>query len=270
MTFSYKEYDIYMKCDENIEMIPECDGDNCRFSVEPALPNGISIDENTGKISGKCEDLQSRRNYIVRCVDQINNTRVMTYEIYIAIGEIVLFLYPTYDFHFSTDRKDIEIIPKLIGSKCNIYSVPELPNGLTINNENGIISGECNEVIKDRLFTIICKNDISQRDYGIHITTIKPISYFKYYDNKYRYYGIVNDEIHIEAEYDGSDCKFYIADGKLPSGLYLDEKTGRVDGKFEEIVDDLRCQIICENEFSKRDYILEFDVSPDCLTLPSY
>lgn len=251
-------------------MIPVCNGDECVFTVQPELPNGITINKENGIITGKSDNVQCKKKYTVKCIDLINSSRQMIYEIYLTIGEITSFLYPHYDFHFSTDDNNINIIPKeIIGSKCIFYSVPNLPNGLTINNENGIISGECHDRIKDVLYTIICKNDISQKDYGIHITTIKPITYFRYTDDKYRYYGRLNDELSIEAEYDGSECKFYIDDGKLPAGLVLDESNGTVSGKYEEIVDDLRCKIICENEFSKRDYVLEFDVSSDCIILPS-
>lgn len=266
--FSYEKYDIYLNCDEDIEMIPDYNGDECEFTVEPELPNGITINKKNGIITGKSENIQCKKKYTVKCIDLINGSRQMTYEIYLTIGEVISFLYPHYDYHFSTDDNNIKIIPKeIIGSKCIFYSIPNLPNGFTINNENGIISGECHDRIKDTLYTIICKNDISQKDYGIHITTIKPITYFKY--NTFEYYGKLNDIFSIEAEYDGSDCKFYIHDGKLPDGLDLDESNGTISGKYEEIVSDLRCTIICENEFSKRDYGLKFHVTSDESVLPS-
>lgn len=57
---------------ENVSITCKYDGTSCHFSVTPKLPHGLSLNEKTGEISGRCSQVIKDEVYIVSCENMYN------------------------------------------------------------------------------------------------------------------------------------------------------------------------------------------------------
>lgn len=95
--FKYNEREVNYIIYENIELIPNYDGDNCRFSINPELPDGLILDESNGIIFGKCTAPLQNTEYEIRCE---NITNCISTKIILHIEDV----------HFITKCKHANII----------------------------------------------------------------------------------------------------------------------------------------------------------------
>lgn len=74
---------------------------------------------------------------------------------------IASFSYPQLEYSFSIYER-FYIIPSFDGNRFEFLINPPLPEGITIDNENGIIYGTANEIEKKE-YEINCKNKLSEK-----------------------------------------------------------------------------------------------------------
>lgn len=97
--FKYNQNEYSYFINDVIELVPECDGMFCHFTVTPELPNGISIDYSTGVISGKGTIGIQPTTFLIQCT---NNVQCLFYTLQL---EIV-------DCHFIKSNKSNDVIIK--------------------------------------------------------------------------------------------------------------------------------------------------------------
>jgi len=129
------------------------------YSVSPALPTGLSINNNTGVISGTPSSALSATNFTVTATSCAgSSSRIMN----IAVVESAPsnLSYPSPNI-FTLNNAIVDLVPSFQGSAVSSFSVsPSLPSGLSINTSTGIISGTPTAVSSATNYVITATNSI--------------------------------------------------------------------------------------------------------------
>lgn len=129
------------------------------FSINPALPAGLSFSTSTGVISGTPTAITANKSYTVTATNDGGNT---SYSFDLAVRVDA----PTnlrYDFRDTELQKDVamfSVTPKYSGSPTNTFSVsPSLPTGLIFDSSTGQISGTPTVLSPVTNYTVTATND---------------------------------------------------------------------------------------------------------------
>lgn len=95
--FTYNEDEISSIIYESMELIPNFDGDNCSFYINPELPDGLILDKSSGIIHGRCRNAVQKKEFEIRC-ENITNCIILKLKLHIE------------DVHFLTKYKHPNII----------------------------------------------------------------------------------------------------------------------------------------------------------------
>lgn len=128
------------------------------FSVNPALPAGLTLNTSTGAISGTPNTLTAAQNYTVTATnDGGTGTAILSL--------LVTELAPTglqYTFSNSSLLRDIAITavrPSYGGGTATSFSIsPALPAGLSLNTSTGVISGTPTVISGNTIYTVSAGN----------------------------------------------------------------------------------------------------------------
>lgn len=126
------------------------------FSVSPSLPEGLSLDKKTGTISGKPIEVNKVRKYTVKFTGTgIYATMVAESELRISVKEIVIT--PDTKELIATSGIPIKVITftKTPSETTGNYEIePSLPEGLSIDDTTGSISGTPKVTAVSRTYTV--------------------------------------------------------------------------------------------------------------------
>ena len=111
------------------------------FAISPDLPEGLSFSTSTGSITGTALYNSSSANYTIWANDTKLGNIFFNISFGIGNGKPTV-TYNETEFIFERGSPISPIVPSEInGSIISWQIVPELPDGLEINNSTGIISG---------------------------------------------------------------------------------------------------------------------------------
>lgn len=182
--------------------------------------------------------------------------------------------YPESIYYLVLNKEIQEIIPKLnpdLKYKFRCLS-NNLPNGLLLNEENGIISGiPTNKVTKQIDSNEINPNGLLvqieyEEEYCIPVYI--PLYFiideqpklFKYTSNNEIIKIKRNKRITIIPNYDNNECVFEIVDGLLPSGIELNINNGTLSGTTFDTNHKFKTTIRCSNHFGFIDTSIEIEL----------
>ena len=156
------------------------------WSISPSLPTGLSIDSNTGEVSGTPTVLSSFTIYTITATNTGGST---TTTIDITVNDIV----PsgiTYSSNSYVETKGSSMttgVPAVSGGPVVTWSVsPSLPSGLSIDSSTGEISGTPNALSTITTYTITATNTGGSATTTIDITVNDVIpSAITYSSNSY-------------------------------------------------------------------------------------
>jgi Putative Ig domain len=119
---------------------PTVTGAVSSFSVNPALPAGLSISAATGTISGTPTAVAAQANYTVTASNPSGTT---TTQVSIAVTDVApAVAYASSYYAFTAGVTAQTIMPKASGGAVVGWGIaPALPDGLTLNATDGSISG---------------------------------------------------------------------------------------------------------------------------------
>ncbi len=198
------------------------------YSIEPALPVGLSFDETTGVISGTPTDITPVADYVVTATNSGGST---TATISIDVNDFVLtgFAYETPQV--LTKGVIVKGISSVIEKGTPLsYSVsPALPAGLSLDTATGVISGTPTAITAAANYTVTAVNEISSADFTIAITVNDVAPY------NLTYYGVGTLKNGRTAEpmvptVSGGPVVSYSISPSLPAGLSFDTATGVISG----------------------------------------
>lgn len=194
------------------------------FTVSPQLPSGITIDSVSGTISGKPDSTQEASVYTVTAVNSAGST-ASTIEITVNDKPESLEYEKNPLIMWAGKSSSVKPILKGVANEWSI--TPDLPEGVNINPETGIISGTplLSQIATD--YTVTAANPV-----GFVVTTISlevdgAPSDLSYQGNPFVWWE--GKDYSISPSMTGLVESFTI-DPKLPAGLVIDPATGVISG----------------------------------------
>lgn len=89
-SFSYPKATDSYNINEEVSIVPYCDGDYCHYNADKNLPEGLKLDENTGIISGIVTNFVTCTNLTISCTDPNDNKLFHTMDLFFGIRYIII------------------------------------------------------------------------------------------------------------------------------------------------------------------------------------
>jgi 6-phosphogluconolactonase (cycloisomerase 2 family) len=146
-------------------LVPTVVGDALVFSVDPPLPAGLSLNPNTGAISGQPEAPQGNSFHVVTASNNLGSTTAgLTIQVlWPAAPEGLGYATPlaSYDLGVAITPNAPSLAVAPAGNY--VYTVePALPTGLALSSSTGVISGVPQAVVGGAAFTLRAQDCVGQ------------------------------------------------------------------------------------------------------------
>ena len=242
------------------------------YSIAPALPAGLSLDPDSGVISGTPSELSTATDYTVRASTSGGST---TATLRIAVNDVA----PselTYSAHPAIYTKGVAIAetpPSSTGGAVVAYDiVPALPAGLNLDPDSGVISGTPSELRTDTAYTVTATNTGGSTTAEVSITVIDVApSELIYAANPAIYIVGVVIAKNMPSLVGGAVVAYSVAPA-LPAGLSLDGHSGVISGVPSALSGDREYTVTAANSGGSTTAtvrIIVIDVAPSELTYSS-
>ena len=199
------------------------------YSVSPSLPAGLILNTGTGVISGTPTAGSFASPYIVTATGPGGSTSVsVSIEVVDAAPTNFAYATPTASFSFGYFAYDA---PSISGGRVLAYSISgTLPEGLSLNTSNGVISGTPDILTSSTTYTVTATNS------GGAVTTTVSIAVVQAAPAQLVYsYGAADLIVGLPItsnvpSYAGGVPDSYSISPALPSGVSLNTTTGIISG----------------------------------------
>ena len=199
------------------------------YTISPSLPSGLSIDPNTGVISGTPTNIQNTVSYTITAGNSIGTTDA---NINIKINAPIIA--PTglsyNNINTIEGRTITPVNPTLNTGTSPTYTVsPSLPTGLSINSSTGVISGTPTSTQSLTFYTITATNASGNTTalIGITINAIIVPSGLSYSN----LIAVINVSTSLSPTLiAGTSPITYTVSPSLPTGLSISSSTGIISG----------------------------------------
>ena len=200
------------------------------WSVSPTLPNGLSIDPNTGEISGTPTHITPSGTYTVTAANTGGSDSVtITIEVNDVIPSNVA--YNPSSFTETKGTTMTSVTPTVNGGAVISWEIyPDLPSGLLIDSTTGEISGTPNALSTTTTYTVFANNSGGSANTTIDITVndVAPNSLF-YSGSPFTL--TKNSAMTPETPSSlGGPVVTWSISPNLPSGLNFDSSNGEISG----------------------------------------
>lgn len=210
-----------------------------KWSISPALPEGLSIDTLTGVILGYANVISSAATYTVKAE---NSGGLITAPVSITIKDVPPSIsYASENkFKFKKDEVISTIsAPDNIGGPIISYSISGLPNGLAFNSTTGTISGKPTRLTSPTEYKVIADGGQWGKD-----TTSLTIEVISLPPNQIDYNSPITlvkgtAITNISPTYTstgGDPVEQFTITPELPAGLTLNPTTGVISGTPTQIL----------------------------------
>lgn len=228
------------------ENVPTYEGPaDPNYSVEPALPSGLSLDSRTGIISGTPTAASNWQNYVVTAAADVGQVQaIVRIEVTQAPPPPVINLSYSQPSAVYVVGKPIEPNrPHSSGAPVLHYLIsPSLPDGLTFSAQTGVISGTPKTVSGPQHYTVTAQGGATSTSQpapiGVATLTISvedpvqplPAPTNLHYTHTWAVYSVGKPIPVNDAHHDGGEIARYWAATPLPAGLHVNETTGGIEG----------------------------------------
>jgi len=131
---------VYTKDAVIANNIPTVTGTVTSWSVDPALPSGLTLNTSTGVISGTPDTEQTVESYTITASNSGGSTTA-TIAIIVNLAAPAGLSYSAPAATYTKDEVIADNIPNVTGTVTAWSVDPGLPSGLTLNTTTGVISG---------------------------------------------------------------------------------------------------------------------------------
>lgn len=139
-------------------------------TVEPSLPEGLSLDALTGQISGTPTKITAAATYIVEVGNRLDGTGSTT--VVIEINDGPLFYLSPISAHLGSALTPV--VPRGAGMLTTFSVNPQLPAGLSLDSATGAISGTPTLVQPPTYYKISGSESLLTTVFGINVGVIDP------------------------------------------------------------------------------------------------
>jgi uncharacterized repeat protein (TIGR01451 family) len=200
------------------------------YSVTPTLPAGLSLNEDSGVISGTPTAVSSATGYLVTATNSGGSATAVVMITVVDSPPLAL-TYSENPATFTKGQPITDDTPSSVGGAVTSYGVePALPEGLVINPATGVISGTPTEVTTATNYTVVATNSGGTTTDTLVITVldVAPAA-LTYAVNP----AVFTKGVAISADApssSGGAVLSYSITPALPAGLNLNTVTGVVSG----------------------------------------
>eukprot|EP00928_Gymnodinium_smaydae_P000043 TRINITY_DN1001_c1_g2_i1.p1 TRINITY_DN1001_c1_g2~~TRINITY_DN1001_c1_g2_i1.p1 ORF type:complete len:1220 (+),score=312.57 TRINITY_DN1001_c1_g2_i1:100-3759(+) len=238
-------------------LAPKYEGGQATFSVAPALPTGMVLNETTGEITGTPTEEKPAAAYRITAKNESGET-TSTLEFGVKLLPPADVRYPGIDdiYHYA---EQVNLVPEVDGGATMWEVAPEFPKLLTIDPKTGVISGKPMQTCEEASYVVTASNTAG----GTSVVLTFKITAPPPEGLKYPADGNdlnVGRQVALEPEIASGICASFSVDPPLPKGLVLDPKTGAISGKPEETIEKKKYKITATNIAGSTDAFLEFAV----------
>jgi streptogramin lyase len=229
------------------------------YTIQPALPIGLSFDTNTGVISGTPTVTTSATTYTITACNTLGqSTSTITFAT-IAKPEIS---YLGVQSNYALNTAMTSLTPTNSGSPIiGNYSIqPTLPAGLSFNITTGAIIGTPTEAKSSTTYTVSASNQAGQGSTTITFSTstVKPVLS---YNGVQASYPLNFSITALSPTNTGSPVSgTYMIIPALPTGLSLDVNTGIISGTPTVVASKTTYTIIAGNSAGTSSATISFDI----------
>jgi hypothetical protein len=174
-SLSYTSPNTYIKNSTITPLSPTVTGEELTYSVSPSLPVGLSLNTDTGVISGTPTATSSLATYTVTAT---NNGGSTSFDIAIAVNNIAPSSLSYTSPNIYTENIAItSLSPTVTGEELTYSISPSLPMGLAISTSTGIISGTPTATSSATVYTVTASNTGGNTTFDLTITVNEQIRY---------------------------------------------------------------------------------------------
>lgn len=234
-----------------------------QYSVDPALPEGLLLNTETGEVSGTVLEEQSATDHVIRAS---NSTGFAEFLLGLEVHPE-----PPCDYVYPVNSLDLEVgtplqvlTPQIAcGLPTMFESLPALPAGIQLDTQTGVISGQPLETSNGMVFTFIASN-IS----GVSTTTLEiqvlpePPCDFQYPSDQIQLTVGHSLSPLVPSNGCGSPTG-YTALPPLPAGLILEVTTGIISGIPQFVGGPTSHIILAGNISGDVSFLIEIEVVED-------
>lgn len=155
---------VYAACEIIEPNVPAIDAVIAEWTVSPPLPSGLSIDQNTGAISGTALSIQPETSYLITAANAGGSIETT---ITIEVGTpdpIENLSYPVTEVTYELNVAIEPLVPTVDGNVNDWFISPNLPAGLSIDEGTGVIAGTPTASSPATAYTVLARNCFGQID----------------------------------------------------------------------------------------------------------
>ncbi|MGE4620115.1 MAG: Ig domain-containing protein [Planctomycetota bacterium] len=240
------------------------------FSVEPALPLGITLDATSGQISGVAEEISESRNYI------FSASNVTGESSFAVLIEVVSpppcnLSYSETELNMTVGEPMSLLVPSVSCGAVEIYEIfPDLPGGIELDPFTGVFFGTPSEVSPENLYEIQASNSQGSVSTLLWITVVPEAPCDLQYPNSEVVLTVAEEMVPLVPDSGCGLIENYTAIPPLPLGISLDNATGIISGTPLFPNDQMEHLIMGGNGNGWTTFSISFTVLPQAPCAVSY
>jgi hypothetical protein len=203
-------------------------GTSTSWSVSPSLPTGLSINSSTGAITGTPTTSQSSTSYTITATNATGSATT-TLDITVVAPFLTSIAYGSSRYDLTLDTETAVIRPSVVGTFPTWSISPTLPSGLSLNTQNGEITGTPDRVTSVDTFTVTARNSSDSKTATIQISVVPLAPSISVSPSSYTFYKDIAITS-ITPRNSGSPATSWSISPSLPSGLSLNQTSGSISG----------------------------------------